>query len=362
MFVIAVLEEDVLEKIYELTYKYGWIMQEEKMEGYLSDKTYRTKYRIEGELAEVLAIGMGELINTYKEWLGQHTREGFVDYYSQQAEETGLDSVLGWLSGLGIIPKDSLYSAVVRSMGGSEQMLRNEDMEFLKESNGEQFVSDYLAKHPEHVDAFNKLSEEEARTDLAASRFIEDEGLEEDLIQWLLETGWTGEEWLKDMYRPQDLLEQYGSSMLASVSTILEEAYEPYLDHFETGGEMDKPLREAIRDIEDTLEILEAAQNASLDERIKAFQLGLTTAHWSGTMADHLLDVGRGRGEAILDMLSGGPHVEEWNEDLNKLLGYYPGSKSRVAPLEWFDPEQEEVLRRNQSLNLCACVAAVLYL
>jgi hypothetical protein len=79
-------------------------------------------------------------------------------------------------------------------------------------------------------------------------------------------------------------------------------------------------------------------------------------------MADHLLETGKGRGVQFLDLLSSGPKVEEWNKDLGKLLGYPPGSKSKEAPLEWFDPDdQMKHLQRNQSLRLSASVAAVLY-
>jgi hypothetical protein len=187
------------------------------------------------------------------------------------AEDAGPESVLGWLEHLGVVPKAKLYKIIVDALGGDRGMLANEDPQYLKESYGEQFVSSYIPKQPEEIQTrylneFNALSEEEGDTGRASIRFIEENNLESDLFEWLLsDYGWSGENWLSDVYSPEDLAEAYKDLINANIPKILEESYEPYLEHFETGGEMDKPLREAIKDIENTLEVLEEAQTGTLD-------------------------------------------------------------------------------------------------
>lgn len=89
----------------------------------------------------------------------------------------------------------------------------------------------------------------------------------------------------------------------------------------------------AIAGVQDSLDDIEYAMGADLDFQIEAFQKALTTAHNNGSMAEYLLsDPYAAR---FLSELSAGPHVDEWNAELSKLLGYPLGSRSAPTQ-EWY--------------------------
>jgi hypothetical protein len=188
--------------------------------------------------------------------------------------------------------------------------------------------------------------------------------LEEDLKDWMInDLHWTGADYLKDIYTIDDLVAAFAPQIMSRVDELLGYSYDLYLDHFETpaiaGG---KSLRENIEDIENALQVLLTEKDGDLDQRIKALQFGLTTAHHHGSMADHLLDMGPGRGEAFLDLLSEGPKVEEWDADLERLLGHPKGSLRKEVDLFWVDPDEQELrsLHGNHTLRLAACISAIL--
>ena len=375
MFIFAVLDKSILEKIYELTYKYGWIKYDEDILGWLSEPAYIAKYKMEGELSEYLNVALDELIETYKDWLSKHKQEGFKEYIIEGAlaessdEKEQVQRVLSALDNWKIPYADSLYQIVENALGGSREMLDNEDSQSLKEAYGRDFINTYISKLP--PDAGKALQKEyeqkieEQGEEAASAEIIDNYDLEEYLKNWMInDTQWSGSEWLKEVYRATDLVEQFSVQIAEHLDELLDSSYGLYLEHFETpeiaGG---KSLRENIEDIENTLQILMTEKNGDLDQRIKALQYGLTTAHHYGTMADHLLDTGKGGGEEFLDLLSEGPQVEDWDKDLEEILGHPKGSLKKEVYTYWINPEEQEFqsLHGNRILRLSACISAILF-
>lgn len=368
MNIIAELSKDTLGEIYELTYKYGWIKRDEDMAGWLPDSAYSTKYKIEGELASILDEGLEELVATYEEWLAWHSRSGWKDNLLE-AYDGDLQGMLKGLDRWAVAYEDKLYDIVTESLGGSGSMLNEEDPVYLAESYGPDFLQYYKTQLPENAqEAFDKEIEESSNADWeAATKIIDKYNLQEDLKSWLLNVqGWGGKDWLKDIYDVDNLVLAYESVILDNIDELLDFSYDQYIDYFKdpaiTGG---KSLRENIEDIDNTLEILRAEKDGTLDERIQVFQYGLTVAHHHGTMADHLLGEGPGSGKKFLDLLSSGPHVEKWDNELTKVLGHPPGSGPKHEE-EYYDPDlwkyqQENLLRKNHSLKLAACIVSILH-
>lgn len=365
----AVLDEDILEKIYELTYKYGWIVQEEKYSGWLMDRAYLEKYKIEESLSELLDYGLEEMIETYDEWLQGHAKEGWVSSLYSLGMDEGIEYVLGTLNRWGLSYEQKLFDAVEKGLGGSRAMLEEEDDAYLTEAYGPQFMPNYIAKLPEL--AAEKAQEEyynllEMYTeDEAAGEFIQRYNLVDELKDWLIEdTGWTGAEWLREVYSIDDLMEHYGDIILRELETVLEEAYPMYLRHFqEPGKEGGKSLEEEIDDIQIMSDRLKEGLDGTLSEKIILFQMGLTTGHHHGTMADHLLGLWQGKGKEVLDALSAGPNVEEWDKDLEKILGKKPSQIGRAPQELYINPEEQylQSLKQSSALRLAAAIGGVLW-
>jgi hypothetical protein len=378
MHIYASLDREVLEKIYELTYKYGWINYDEDVLGWLEEPAYNAKYKIEGELSEYVDKGLEELISTYEDWLVRHSQKGWTDTLLTDSEElSGGDpeeqvvTVLQALDRFGVAYEPGLYEIVAKELGGSQGMIEAEDAEYLMESYGEQFIEGYANKLPE--EAKNAMlaelaTRQETSYELAAKDMIEEYRLFEELKIWMInDFGWSGEDWLKDVYDVENLKVNFTNQIYPHLNELIEAGYEAYLDFFDApSGKVDngKSLRGNIEDIQDALEILKAESTGDLDQRVRTFQYGLTTANHFGTMADHLLDVPGGQGAAILDELSaGGSAAEEWDKELEKILGHPKGSIRKEQEMKWYDPEavKGRAIRSNHYLILAARLARILY-
>jgi hypothetical protein len=368
------LDAGTLERIYELTYKYGWIKYDEDILGWLGEPAYIEKYRIEGDLSKVIDEGLTAMIDTYETWLKRHSPEGWKEEVQSYLDEgydppEALNNIFITLDRWGVNYEDKLYEIVEAWSGGSRSMLDNEDESYLKEGHGIDFLNFHKNKlTAEAYQAFDQEWEkhiDELGEDAGTAWMIDEYDLLDELKDWLINTvGWSGKDWLRDVYTSKDLIANFADPILAHLDEILDSSYDQYLDFFDSaaiaGG---KSLRENVSDIENALEILQAESSGDLDQRVATFQYGLTVAHHHGTMADHLLDVGSGRGKEILDLLSSGENVEKWDKELEKVLGHPRGSIRKEVMPEWHDPEQEAEfakLRRNQSLRLAATIAEIL--
>jgi hypothetical protein len=103
-----------------------------------------------------------------------------------------------------------------------------------------------------------------------------------------------------------------------------------------------------VQEMRDRLEY--EYEDADLSDKIILFQEALTTAHNSGEMSEHLL--GTSDAQSILNELSAGPKVDEWNRDLARLLGYEVGSRMLPQEQQWYMPAFKHLARVIIALNL----------
>jgi hypothetical protein len=318
MRILAKLTKSELEEIYELTYKYGWLVAIEREKGgWLPDKAYMEKARIEHELGPIIDYALDEMIETYDHWLYDHVKETWLEADQEEAE-TRTENPLAYIIDLFVhwqidpenVVRDVILEYVSEGMNDEQWLLQNEDSTMLAEQYGEDFL-EYLANE--------SLTEEEGirYLDVAESsteeivQFIKDNDLIEALVEYIVEEqGWTLKEYL-DNHSFDELVHMYGPGV--DVGVVLDEMYQLYLDKF-------PGLEKEIENIGNTKEDLEEAQDGSLSDRIIAFQIGLTTAHHHGIMADHLLETDQGEGEKILDEISSGPKVKTWDRELRRVL------------------------------------------
>ncbi len=123
---LAQLEVKDLEEIYELTYKYGWLSAIEREEGgWLPDRAYMEKAKIEGEMLPKIDYALGEMIDAYEEWLSEHTEEGWTNMQRNRIDALGYpDFPIHW--NIDVI--DKMYEAVVSGLGYDERewLIENE--------------------------------------------------------------------------------------------------------------------------------------------------------------------------------------------------------------------------------------------
>jgi len=328
---LAELTYDELQKIYELTYKYGWIVAEERQQAhprypemaFLPDRAYLEKLKIEDRLRPWIEYGLEELADTYDWWLEEHKEEGWVNSLQELWEADGLDLVLMNFFAWNMEYQPYVYEFIVDKLGGDRGMLEAEDPEYIIEGYGEPYLDEQFwpSLSGEDLDAAHDLwvtAEEEYDEGYANKLIVEKYDLYPNIIDWMLSgMGWTGVEHLQDIYGLNDLLEAYGGLLVANDIEFLQLMYRVYLNRF-------YGLEDTIKDNEDMLNDIIKVQpkDVALENKILTFQQGLTTAHHTGLMADHLLKVDSGEGQKVLDQISEGPDKARWDMELEKILGH----------------------------------------
>lgn len=331
---IAEMDEEELQTIYELTYKYGWLVSEERQEGWLPDRAYLEKAKIEGELNPWIDYGIKELLVTYDEWLGFHLRDNWVETMMETSDSlTGLlGAMLNWTKAPTSMRSEGdveerILEAAYEALDWKHSFM--EDTDYIYETYGVPVVENYISEIND-VDQAEKLEEEwENLKDQygeasGAEEFISQHDLEKQFEEQTEDVGDFDD--FESMYSFEDLPDMF--PQLLNDVDFLRGLYDIYLDIF-------NGLEEEIADISRTRSELTHAENGSLQDKIIAFQLGLTTAHHHGTMADHLLEVSGGSGEQILDEISSGPKVDLWNKELEQIIGFK--SPTEQTP-EYFVP------------------------
>lgn len=364
---LAELEESDLEIIYELTYKYGWLTElERENAGWLPDKAYMMKAQIESDMREWIGVGLDGMLDTYNDWLSFHTREGWTD---SMADANGNayqieDYFEGWTrqDTAAVTPeevKEDLDKAIIKVKFGDidrehevhasfDYVAESYGKAFLEETKTENSISKKLKELEEEENRLYKRFENDEISDeeyynsefLEQSDRIKDDiqynitellvsnNLEIQFAEWVVEnTDFATPEYFADRYAGSDI--ELGEDQIRTV--LHDYMYDVYLRNF-------PGLEEEIEGIQAMYNRLLQADSADdLQEKIITFQEGLTTAHHHGTMADHLLDVAPGEGQAILDRLSN-QDTSEWDKQVTTSMGYQP--KEEEGPSETvYDPE-----------------------
>ena len=169
MKVTALLDVGQLEEIYELTYKYGWLVSEERNKGWLPDRANMEKLKIKSRLDPLLTMALEDLGEGYEEWLRFHRRDGWIEQLLEMFESEGSavitkDSYL--LRHWGLHP-NILFDVVAEAPSVKDSYYYHEqenileDLDFYLEAHAEEFLDQVEKDKPEFQERIDELREEE---------------------------------------------------------------------------------------------------------------------------------------------------------------------------------------------------------
>lgn len=296
-----------MEDIYELTYKYQMLRQEEKygdqgLPQPLPDRAYMELARVSAELSNRLAEMFDRMIEVYEDWIEHHTQGADEELAESIQEDIEYD--------IGHVKTYNDIVEVLESWWGETSAEKK-----LRDTIADQAYKNletwrrYDAIEPEQQEYYNSLDFNRMTLEqLLEVPFVkEDQGFFGDVRDALLDRN--------DIYE--------------IVNERLEAERESYYQETALGGAIDMldKLRYEWEELPD-----------GLDKDILLFQEALTTAHNNGSMAEYLI-TNRGYPDRdaveFLHELSAGPHVDEWNRELSQMLGYPLGSRSAPTQ-EWY--------------------------
>jgi len=335
------MTEDELQDIYELTYKYGWLVTEERNENWLPDRAYLEKAKIESALAPMLDNGLDELSETYTDYVYNHTAEGWVERWMETTEGLKLDELLESLK----------WWAKGGTSAVSEWDIEIQFLESIYETIGEDYFKEdtYQMLGPQfienHIEEMNDVEDQEKMAEAwdeqqsgygpeeGAEDFIYTNDLENKFQEYVSDTQYGTLDWFVDMHTVSDANELF-PSLIDNEDFYRNLFFNSYIKNF-------PGMENTVKEVERVQKDIETAKASNVSDKIITFQLGLNTAHQFGTMADHLLQTSMGGGQALLDAISSGPHVEEWDRDLEQIIGF----KSPTESPEYFVPESKQILK-----------------
>jgi len=249
----AKLTEPQLQRVYELTYKYGWLVSFERQEGWLEDRANVEKLRIESEMGTSITQALDEIGREYADWLQFHTPDGW------KAALLASDNM------------NILVNFAVWDIPMWWALLSNALMDVLP---------------PEKQKEYHAL--------LFDLQLGQTSG---DMVKNLLDTF------------PNEI------DQILRQTSFLDVAYTQYLKRMEGLAATIPKLNRVYQDVQSAL------QSNDLQNQIITFQYALTTAHSTGDMSDYILGLPAGEGKVVLDRLSSGEHKQEWDKDLEQVLG-----------------------------------------
>jgi hypothetical protein len=329
------VETEDLDRIYELTYKHQMLTQEQNIGYYgapqpLSDKAYLELAKVNSSLHYLLDKVYDKLIDTYDQWIEDHTPD------ERYLEEMAWDSFTNWAYSMN-------YEEVINYFG-EEAVLK--------------VMKEYITRHDLIEDPHYRNRYESLREKIEESVYPEWEEIEvdeeekiepdeDDVLEWRRKYLESLEmqsrvEYQKQfpfgpLYKTLDMLdidafeevfEDHEADIIeillaeadqdALIEPLLEEEKERYYEDTAYGGvvEMRADLDKEIWDA------------TSFRDKVRLFQIALTTLHNNDLMAQYVL--ADPSAVNILDKLSEGEEVPEWNTEISSWLGYPVGS--RLAP------------------------------
>jgi len=313
------IETQDLENIYEWTYKYQMLQQEERLGDYglpqvLSDKAYMEKFKLETLLEEKLDNVYEKMYNVYENWINAHEpldsdfEQNAREYWNSRRHdfEKGYDSLADLAD---LIGEDSVIETV-----------RDFLSEIYKEEHPEEDPYDAWIRYLDSITA--KKAQQEEFEFMQLPEFAPGEPvkpIEEMSLEELQEL---------------PSFENYKEEILDEIEkqsyfdTFIEEQAEAERENYDQDT--------ALGDVKEMFEGLKEWDTLDIKGKIILFQEALTTMHNNGEMAQYLLD-SRDAVE-ILNGLSEGVDVPEWDYTLSKMLGYPLGSKLSAPTQEWFIP------------------------
>jgi len=303
----AELNKKELEDITELTYKDSWlnvIMRDRG--GDLPDNAYHIKIDIENRLDALLSNAMEAVVQTYEEWLRDHSEEGWVESYedSYRTASEALDNLPSRLADYADTVREKLLENIPYDR---DQYIRDEDPEILAENFGDSYLM-------HHYKFKSKKKKEKALEDPVS--YIKDNDLFDDLVDWVIEEQ-------EDYMTKEDMLTSYGSGEVLQVFGITpgdvgKAAYAVWVTDVFPG------LADTHKDVGKTYDYIKNWESRSVREQSILLQVALTTMHHHGVMLEHILEIREGTGQDFLDELNSDVNKEKWNKELQRALGFDP--------------------------------------
>lgn len=307
----ATLTQDELEILYELTYKYGWLVAKERQERWLPDKGYLMKNQIEYNLATITKHSLEELITVFDDYLQYHNGEGIKEQVKQILNDTNFITLQQHIASQFGFDVGPIIYDIISANVPVDQFFANRNITKVVtyNNNYSSFIEwyDKSGVNPEEVDLLSTLPDTE-KVDYI-SNFLKAE-----FIGWLTTITFDFKDYLVNNEGVRLLSTGYGAVVKDNADFIADFAVSEWRALF---GE---DLQKSIARIADTKQYMEEALGSNLSQQIIAFQAGLNTAHVNGTMADHLLGTSAGGGKQILDELSSGTKVQQWDKELSYLM------------------------------------------
>jgi len=319
------IETSDLEAIYEWTYKYQMLEREENLGDYgapaiLPDSAYMESAKLKAQLAEKLNEVYERMVEVYDDWISDHAP--LIDYYYEDAREywnskrSEVDHGMGHMGDIGeLVGEEDVKTTIIEYF----------DDEEIEEEEEEE---DEYAERIKYLDSFASKTAQEYQKQFP---FIEGP---EWLEQPEEEVTVPSEEMTFDEVVDLPIVKEHQSAIL----DVIEE--ENYFDTFienEAESLMEMAQEDSpLGDVMSMREALNEWDNLTFGDRIILFQEALTTMHNNGEMAEYLL--ADDNAVEILNQLSEGEEVPEWDYELSRLLGYPLGSRISAPVQEWFIP------------------------
>jgi hypothetical protein len=234
-------------------------------------------------------------------------------------ESMGFDGIdFIWMSQFVDI-KEDFKNAIDEYFGGVRGYIDQEDIQYLAETYGLQFVEENFTDSK----IFNDKDRENMQPilDDQDQSWVASYLVDNDKIEYL-------KDWIPSVFEEtlEDYFENiYGKDWYQHFESILidhfckkdnqRRYYEAYLNHFSGLEDEIEDCKKAIDYMEDALE------SENIDEQIVALQLGLNTVHHHGYMIEHVIGLPQGAGKVFLDKLSSGPKMEQWKKELERMFG-----------------------------------------
>lgn len=311
MYIFAEIEKELLERIYELTYKYQMLQQEERLGDYgaptiLPDKAYMALSKYEYELGALLDEAHEEMVEVYQEWINRHEPS------DSDLLESIAESESEWLS------HDASLQDIVDILG--EDKAKEIIMDYIPEGAIEESLKDPFDQESEYRDYIKQRTAQEQ----GVFTFEKDPKYTWETIK---------EKKPIDQYSFAELAAAYPEEVESTKDDLIEAVYGSH----NWSTMLDDRLEDARNEYYEETAFSSVVElknkfddewtDASLSDKIILFHESLTTMHNNGEMAEYLLE---GPAIKILDELSSGPKVDKWNEDLKRMLGHYPGTTTQV--------------------------------
>lgn len=324
-----------LAEIYELTYKLQMLEQEEKYGDYgvpsvLSDKAYIEKAKVEAQLEEKMDEVYEVMVSIYDGWIEGHrpSAEDFYDdaweewSYFREEIETGQRKIDAFLD------PDKVYSSILDTL---QKIIEEEGRE-------EEFRESTYDKWQKYLESKGTKRAQQKQLEFMDEEEVSPIGIQKPLDEMDLD---------EIMELPL-----YKENEEFILNTIEEQPY--FMELIDSFAKMRLEMAEDEDDnspyasVKIMREDMEEWDTLFVGDKIKLFQEALTVMHNNGEMAEYLLD-DPDAGE-ILNRLSAGEHVEEWDRELSKLLGYPLGSKM-VPKSDWYVPAFLKKMRRKMQAS-----------